>query len=168
MVAGWDHLLPGWFTRLHPKHKTPVNSIVFVGVVAFAAAVVALVGVGAGEAYELLLTWSFTFYGLAYLAMFAIPLLARKERGLRPGFWLRMASASGLLVTLLFVMLSVLPIISVRSHWMYSLKTISVVLGANVLGFLAYRAGSGGIRWICARGSGPASSSSGCRSGRRT
>ncbi|MGA7917237.1 MAG: APC family permease, partial [Candidatus Acidiferrales bacterium] len=142
MVAGWDHLLPGWFTRLHPKYKTPVNSILFVGAVALAAAVVALVGVGAEEAYELLLTWSFTFYGLAYLAMFAIPLVARKERGLTPRWWLRALAASGLLVTLLFVLLSVLPIISVRSHWMYSLKTIGVVVGANLLGFLVYRAGS--------------------------
>src|SRR6267378_2069337 len=31
MVAGWDHLLPEWFTRLHAKYKTPVNSIFFLG-----------------------------------------------------------------------------------------------------------------------------------------
>ena len=31
MVAGWDHLLPGWFSRLHPRYKTPINSIIFVG-----------------------------------------------------------------------------------------------------------------------------------------
>jgi amino acid transporter len=31
MVAGWDGLLPAWFTRLHPRYQTPVNSIVFVG-----------------------------------------------------------------------------------------------------------------------------------------
>src|SRR5262249_56186510 len=31
MVAGWDHLLPVWFTRLHPRFKTPLNSILFVG-----------------------------------------------------------------------------------------------------------------------------------------
>src|SRR5437868_12562782 len=29
MVAGWDHLLPAWFTRLHARYKTPVNSIIF-------------------------------------------------------------------------------------------------------------------------------------------
>src|SRR2546423_2357053 len=34
MVAGWDRLLPVWFTRLHPKYKTPINSVVFVGVIA--------------------------------------------------------------------------------------------------------------------------------------
>src|ERR1044072_6829655 len=33
MVAGWDNLLPAWFTRLHAKYKTPVNSILFVGAV---------------------------------------------------------------------------------------------------------------------------------------
>src|SRR6266436_5127725 len=27
MVAGWDRLLPGWFSRLHPRYKTPVNKI---------------------------------------------------------------------------------------------------------------------------------------------
>jgi amino acid transporter len=141
MVAGWDHLLPEWFTRLDPKHKTPRNSILFVGGVAFAAGVAALVGVGAEEAYELLLTLSFVFYGLAYLAMFAIPLLARKDRGLRPGIWLRVAAGSGFLVTLLFVVLSAFPIIDVQSHGLYELKTIGVVLGANFTGFLVYRAG---------------------------
>src|SRR4051794_35390478 len=31
MVAGWDRLLPGWFTKLHASRKTPVNSTLFVG-----------------------------------------------------------------------------------------------------------------------------------------
>src|SRR5213078_4900255 len=39
MVAGWDHLLPSWFTRLHIRYKTPVNSILFVGLVTFAMGV---------------------------------------------------------------------------------------------------------------------------------
>src|SRR5262249_43524177 len=29
MVAGWDDLLPAWFSRLHPRRRTPVNSILF-------------------------------------------------------------------------------------------------------------------------------------------
>jgi len=141
MVAGWDHLLPEWFTRLHPKYKTPGNSILFVGGVAFAAGVAALVGAGAEEAYELLLTWSFTFYGLAYLAMFAIPLLARKEMRLRPGWWLRLAAVSGFVVTLVFVVMSAVPIIDVKSKWMYAAKTVAMVVGANVVGWMVYRAG---------------------------
>ena len=31
MVAGWDHMLPAWFSRLHATYKTPVNSIMLVG-----------------------------------------------------------------------------------------------------------------------------------------
>jgi glutamate:GABA antiporter len=141
MVAGWDHLLPEWFTRLHPKYKTPGNSILFVAGVAVAAGCAALLGAGAEEAYELLLTWSFTFYGLAYLAMFAIPLLARKEAGLRPGGWLRLAAASGFGVTLLFVALSAFPIIAVQNRGWYAAKTIAMVVAANTLGWLTYRAG---------------------------
>ena len=141
MVAGWDHLLPEWFSRLHPRYKTPTNSVLFLGAATLMVAVAALIGVGPDEAYELLLTWSFTFYGIAYLALFAIPIFSRKERGLRPPLWVRIAAGSGLLVTLLFVALSIFPVIDVDSSWRYSVKIAGVVLGANVLGWLIYRAG---------------------------
>jgi amino acid transporter len=138
MVAGWDHLLPDWFTRLHAKYRTPVNSILFLGGIIIATSVVVLAGVGDQEAFEFLQIWGFTFYGLAYLALFAIPLFARKERGIRPGFWLRFAATSGFAVTLLFVLLSIFPIISVKSESAYAIKTAGVLTGANVFGVLLY------------------------------
>jgi amino acid transporter len=141
MVAGWDHLVPEWFSRLHPRYKTPVNSVMFLGAATVAVAAAALIGVGPQEAYELLLTWSFTFYGIAYLALFAIPIFSPKQRGLRPSWWIRWAAASGLLVTLLFLALSIFPIIDVDSSWRYSLKISGAVLGANLLGGMIYRAG---------------------------
>jgi amino acid transporter len=144
MAAGWDHLLPAWFSRLHTRYKTPVNSILFLGGATLAASVAALIGVGEQEAYELLLTWGFTFYGVAYLALFAIPLLAPKASGIRPGLALRVAAASGFLVTALFVALSIFPVIDVPSSWRYSLKIAVVVLGANLIGWMIYRAGGQG------------------------
>ncbi len=141
MVAGWDHLLPDWFTRLHSNYKTPVNSILFLGVVTLAGSAAALIGVGPQEAYELLLTWGFTFYAIAYLALFAIPFLSPKDRGLRPRWWLRLAAVSGFLMTLIYVVLSIFPVIDVESSWGYSLKIATVVLGANILGWMIYRAG---------------------------
>jgi glutamate:GABA antiporter len=140
MVAGWDHLLPVWFTRLHPKYKTPVNSILFLGAVTLAGGAAALIGVGPQEAYELLLTWAFTFYAIAYLALFAIPFLSPKDRGLRPRWWLQLAAISGFLMTLLYVVLSIFPIIDVESSRGYSLKIATVVLGANLVGWVIYRA----------------------------
>jgi amino acid transporter len=141
LVAGWDHLLPRWFTVLHPKYRTPVNSTLFMGGVALAASIAVLAGAGNQEAFVLLQIWSWSFYGLAYLAMFAIPLFSAKEKGIRPAVWLRALAASGMLVTLLFVLLSVFPIVEVESRMAYSLKIALVVLGANLVGWMIYRAG---------------------------
>jgi glutamate:GABA antiporter len=139
MCAGWDHLLPKWFTRLHPKHRTPVNSILFLGAVTLVASTAVLIGVGQQEAFELLQIWGFTFYAIAYLALFAIPLLAARSTAFRSPPWLRILALSGFLLTLLFVLLSVFPIIRVESEAAYTLKTIAVLLSANFGGLLLYR-----------------------------
>ncbi|HZQ24535.1 MAG TPA: APC family permease [Terriglobales bacterium] len=139
MVAGWDHLLPAWFTRLHRLYKTPVNSVLFVAAVTLVASVAVLIGVGEQEAFAMLQIWAFTFYGLSYLVMFAIPLFGRKQA--RPALWLRAAALSGFLVTLLFVLLSVFPIIPVESQAEYTWKTVAVILGANAMGILLHLAG---------------------------
>jgi amino acid transporter len=139
MAAGWDHLLPRWFTRLHPQYRTPVNSILFMGGVALATSVAVLIGSGSQESFILLQTWTWTLYGLAYLVKFAIPLVSAREKGLRPKPWLQLGSATGFMVTLLFVLLSVQPVIPVASKLVYLLKVVVVVVGVNVLGWIFYR-----------------------------
>ena len=138
MCAGWDHLLPQWFTRLHPRYRTPVNSIFFLGGITLAASIAVLVGVGAQEAFELLLIWAFTFYAIAYLALFAIPLLAGKESSLRGPLWMKVLASFGFLMTLLFVVLSIFPIIPVASQSAYSAKTVAVIVLANLAGLVLY------------------------------
>jgi len=138
MVAGWDHLLPQWFTRLHPKHRTPVNSIVFLGAITILASLAVLIGVHEQEAFAMLQIWAFTCYALAYVALFAIPIMARKDSGLRAGLLLKVASASGLALTLLFVTLSIVPIIDVTDRVAYAVKTVTLIVGANVFAFLLF------------------------------
>src|SRR3979411_677499 len=53
MVAGWDRLLPSWFSRLHPKYKTPMNSIIFVGAITLTIAIASQIGAGIQEAFQL-------------------------------------------------------------------------------------------------------------------
>src|SRR5205823_5803472 len=106
MVAGWDGLLPAWFTRIDPRHRTPINSIMFVGAVTFAFSLAGLIGVGKQEAFQLLWNASAIFYALTYLVMFALPLAGLKRRGARPPIWLKAAAVSGLLMTVLYVVLS--------------------------------------------------------------
>jgi amino acid transporter len=134
MVAGWDGLLPKWFTWLHPKSRTPVNSILFVGAVTLALALGSLAGTGTQEAFQLLENAGGILYAMAYIALFAIPLFGAKRLGWEPPLWLRVASASGLAVTILYSVLSIFPIIDVPSWQMFALKVGGVVVGTNLLG----------------------------------
>jgi glutamate:GABA antiporter len=131
MLAGWDHLLPPWFTRLHPRYRTPAGSILFVGAVVLVFAIGANLGVGSQEAYQLLSNGSGISYALTYLVMFAIPLAAP---GKKPKWPIRLAALSGFLTTLLYVVLSVFPIIEVGNVKSFTLKVTLVVIGSNALG----------------------------------
>ena len=133
MVAGWDRLLPGWFTRLHPRWKTPTNSILFVSIVTFAVGAAGVIGVGEQEAFQLLNNGSGILYALTYLAMFAIPILGVGSIR-RPPLWLRAAACSGFLMTLLYVVLSVLPIVAVGSRLLFAAKIVLFIVAANALG----------------------------------
>lgn len=138
MVAGWDQLLPAWFTRLHPRFRTPVNSIFFCGLVAITFGIAGLSGVGEQEAFQLLDNAAGIFYGLAYVAMFAIPIFGLRRVEPRPPRWLKVVSASGLLVTLLYVVLSIFPIIDVASWLTFAMKISSVVIVLNLVGWALY------------------------------
>jgi len=136
MVAGWDRLLPAWLSRLHPRYKTPVGSIVFIGLVAFAFIILGNLGVGAQEAFQLLGNGSFVCYALTYLVMFAIPLIARGEK---PAWGVRLAAVSGFAMTLLYAVLSIFPIIDVQNAASFTAKVGGVVIGINVAGTLYFR-----------------------------
>jgi amino acid transporter len=138
MVAGWDGLLPAWFTRLHPRFRTPVNSIVFVGAATLALSIAGLIGVGKQEAFQLLWNASGIFYALTYLVMFAIPLAGLRGTGWRPPIWLRLAALSGFVMTLLFVALSILPIVHVGSRLLFALKISSLIVVANLIGLAIF------------------------------
>ena len=138
MVAGWDNLLPDWFTKLHVKYRTPVNSIIFVGAVTLTMGIVGLIGVGKQEAFQLLWNASGLFYSLTYLVMFAIPLFGLRNVTPPPPMWLKLAALSGFLMTLLYVALSVVPIINVESRIGFAFKVGGLILVTNLIGLLFY------------------------------
>ena len=138
MVAGWDRLLPDWFTRLHARYKTPVNSILFVGAATLVLGIAGLIGVGKQEAFQLLWNASGVFYALTYLAMFAIPLAGLRNIRPRPSAWLRLCALSGFLMTLLYVALSIVPIIEVESRAMFAVKISGLIIVTNAIGVVIY------------------------------
>ena len=138
MVAGWDRLLPAWFTRLHSTYRTPVNSILLVGVTSFAIALIGLVGVGQAEAFQLLFNAGGIFYAITYLVMFSIPLFGLRGVETAPPRWLKLLSLSGLLMTGLYVILSVFPIIRVASVATFALKISLLIVAANAVGAIIF------------------------------
>lgn len=140
MVAGWDNLLPNWFTKMHAKYKTPVNSILFVGAATLVMGIVGLIGVGKQEAFQLLWNASGVFYALTYLVMFAIPLIGLRASGQKVPIWLKAAAFCGFAMTLLYVALSIVPIIQVESRLMFGIKIGGLIVVANLIGLAVYLA----------------------------
>jgi amino acid transporter len=138
VTAGWDHLLPDWFTRLDPRRRTPVNSILFVAALAIVLIFCSMLGVREQEALQLLNGASNVHYGIAYVALFAIPLFgsARLRQSL-PG-WLRIPALAGLISSGIAVLIAVYPIVDVVSNLEYAAKITGVVLISNIAGVLIY------------------------------
>jgi amino acid transporter len=141
MVAGWDHLLPAWFSRLHRRYKTPVNAIIFVGAVTLVIGISSQLGAGIQEAFQLVDNAANVFYGIVYLTLFAIPILG--TRALRAGapIWLRIAAVCGALVSLSAIYFTIHPIIDVPNPLRFALKIVAVTAIANAIGVAVYLAG---------------------------
>ncbi|PYO77663.1 MAG: amino acid permease [Gemmatimonadetes bacterium] len=138
LVAGWDNLLPRWFTQLHPRFRTPVNSILFVSAITIAFSLAGQAGVGVQEAFQLLENAAGILYAFAYLALFAIPIFGAAKLERRPPMWLRIAAGSGFLVSLLYSTLSVFPIIDVASWQTFAAKIVGVIVAGNLIGVAIY------------------------------
>src|SRR5438094_1588548 len=142
MVAGWDRLLPIWFSRLHPKYKTPVNSIIFVSVVTLVIAISSQIGAGIQEAFQLVDNAANVFYGIVYVILFVIPLAGASAIRSGAPIWLRIAALCGLGVSLLAIFFTVYPIIDVPRPLIFAAKIIAVTAIANAIGVGIYLIGT--------------------------
>lgn len=141
MVAGWDRLLPVWFSRLHPRYKTPINSIFFVGAVTLIIAIASQIGAGIQEAFQLVDNAANVFYGIVYLMLFAIPLAGAGAIRSDAPFWLRSAAVCGFAVCLLTIFFTIYPIIDVPNPIIFGAKIIAVTVIANAIGILIFAIG---------------------------
>jgi amino acid transporter len=133
MAAGWNHLVPAWFTRLHPRRRTPTNSIACVAALVFALVLLGSAGVHAQEAYQLLQGASLTHYEVAYLAMFAVPLFGAAALRRSLPTWLKWTSAAGLLSTLFSLLISAYPFVNVVNARIYAIKILSTLAVSNLI-----------------------------------
>jgi amino acid transporter len=133
MAAGWNHLVPEWFTRLHPRRRTPTNSIACVAALVFALVILASTGVHAQEAYQLLTNASLTHYEVAYLAMFSVPLFGAAALRRSLPTWLKWTSVAGFLSTLFSLLISAYPFVNVVNARIYAIKILSTLVVSNLI-----------------------------------
>ncbi len=138
MVAGWDSILPAWFTKLDPRYRTPVRSLCVIVGVAALASLLASVNAGREEAFQVLQNSGNISFGLYYCAMFGVPLAVGSRYGKRPGFWLRLSAVLGLVVTVTEVVLTTVPIVEVNNTWIFGAKVAATALVANLVGLGIY------------------------------
>jgi amino acid transporter len=138
MAAGWNHLVPAWFTRLHPRHRTPNNSILCTSALVFALILLASTGVHAQEAYQLLTNASLTHYEIAYLVMFAVPLAGAPTLRRSLPAWLRWTSAAGFCSTLFSLLVSAYPFVTVISARAYATKILGTIVVSNLIAVTFY------------------------------
>ena len=138
MTAGWDHLVPAWFTRLHVRWRTPSNSILCAAALVFLMIVLANVGVHAQEAFQLLTNASLTHYELAYLAMFAVPLFGRASLRRHLPWWLTATSIAGFCATAFSLLISAYPFVRVVNAEGYAARILGTVLASNCVALVFY------------------------------
>jgi amino acid transporter len=139
MAVGWDDLLPKWFTRLHLRWKTPVNSILCTAALMILLVVLGSVGVHAQEAFQVLSNASLTHYELMYMAMFAIPMVGTAAlRKLLPP-WLKWVSLAGFCASLFSLLISTYPFVDVVNPLGYAAKIAGTVLVSNVAAIVFYK-----------------------------
>jgi len=101
----------------------------------------AQIGVGKQEAFQLLWNSAGIFYALTYLAMFAVPLWGLRRSRVRAPWWVKLCAVSGLLMTILYISLSVLPIIPVGSRTIFAIKIAGLIVVTNLVGVAFFVSG---------------------------
>ncbi len=142
MVAGWDHLIPSWFSRLHPRYRTPTNAILVTALLVAALLILASAGVHAAEAFAVLNNASNVLYGLAYLAMFAIPVIGAKLLRTCIPTWVKVLCVVGFCAVAFSLSTSAYPFVDVPDPLGFATKIISTTALTNLLGYVFYRARS--------------------------
>jgi amino acid transporter len=138
MAAGWDHLIPEWFSRLHPRYRTPTNSILVAALIVAALVVLGSAGVHAVEAFNVLNNASSQFYVIAYLAMFAIPICGAFLHKRMP-LWVKCVCAVGFLSTFICFVLNAYPFADEANPALFAVKILGVTAAFNLFGYAFYR-----------------------------
>jgi amino acid transporter len=128
-AAGADHLLPAAFAKVHPRWNTPHVSILTLGIFASTLLIVMQFGDTLRAAYQALVSLMVIAGFLPYLYMFGSAWKAGK----------RWSASSGIGMTLLAILCSVVPTGEIHNIWLFELKLGGGTFALVASGWLVYR-----------------------------
>ena len=140
MVAGWDGIIPAWFTRLSPRFGTPVRSILLIVAFSILSGLIAIFSSsgGAQEAYQLIVTSANICYAIYYGMMLLIPIAVGRRFGKRAGFWVLASAVSASVVTVAATGFNLFPVVDTANPILFGVKTLGVAILLNAAGAAAY------------------------------
>jgi len=150
-VAGIDRFLPDSFGRLHPKYGSPYVAVTLQAVLAAGFAVMSLAGATVQEAYLVLLDTTLLVYFVPYVYLFATHVLVRNRdqapepdyRFLKSQRLAQLASACGLITTLLAMAMALVPPGETENVLLFEIKVVG--------GFLSFLGVGGLVYWLGTR-----------------
>src|SRR5579871_1873560 len=99
MVAGWDGFLPGWWSALHPRWRTPAKAIAAVTLTIFVLGCLSLWGANNEEAVQAGIGAAFGCYCVTDMLLFGVVLFGFRSGSVRFGLPLKLAAAAAFLVS---------------------------------------------------------------------
>lgn len=143
MVAGWDGILPAWWSELHPRYRTPSKAIGAVTLSVAGMGAASLWGAGNQEAVQALEAAGVGSYCVMYLLLFAQVVFGFRAGGRarivwRPGIGVRLGALTAFLVVSVSLVFQLIPIGEVQSPAVFAAKVGLAICTANGLGALLY------------------------------
>jgi amino acid transporter len=142
MVAGWDGFLPGWWSALHPRWRTPAKAIAAVTLTIFLLGCLSLWGASNQEAVQAGIGAAFGCYCVTDMLLFGVVLFGFRAGSVRFGLPLKLAAAAAFLVSLGALIFEVVPLDEVSSPLLFALKVAGAICVLNAVGGFLYWRGA--------------------------
>ena len=131
-VAGLDSYMPSWLGKVHPKYATPHAALIVQAIVSLVLVVINfLASGGVQEAFQTMLSLAVVLQLVPFLYVFAALLKFAFDGSARHRYskgLLAFAGASGLLTTILGIVLAFFPARQISSIWWYEAKMFGITL----------------------------------------
>jgi len=137
-VAGLDSYMPTWLGKVHPKYGTPYAALIVQGIVSLILVIINFAASGGvQEAFQTMLSLAVVLQLIPFLYVFAALLKFTFSGTAGSGRYgrsaLLLSGASGLLTTILAILVAFSPAKQISSIWRYEAKMIGLTLFFIVL-----------------------------------